>query len=575
MPGRLAVIRPRCSRDRAPIEQNDTHNKGGAEGMHRTLMSRRSTARFAVGGVVAAAISAMGSLPEAQAQAFADAKSALVDYSKADAAPSKACDAMAQFRSEDIAEIRAVSIAAEGAVPAHCRVSGVLKPEIAFEVSLPAKWNGRFYMIGNGGHAGENLDDPGRAAQRNGAMSLGFAFAQTNTGHDSRKEPGGTFVMSNPQKAIDYAYRAVHLTATTAKSITAEYYARPVSRSYWNSCSNGGRQGLIEAQRYPEDFDGLVINAPWVSQTGFTIGALWNQKAMSAAPLTAGKLNALAGKVLEKCDAVDGLKDGLIDDPRRCDFDATKDMPSCGAGTNGGECLTAAEADAVNKVYRGPHTSKGKSIFPGFMPSSEAPSAGIGGAPANSAWMNFIVPATADGRAADFNLAENTMRYLVFTPPKPDWDYKTFDFDRDTRLLDAWAKKANADSTNFSKFRRRGGKVLMTYGWADQVLQPMMGVNYYEKVVAKNGAKTQDFMRLFMVPGMTHCAGGHGTDRFDAVTAVINWVEKGKAPDSLPASRVVNNQVVRTRPLCPYPQVAKYSGNGSIDDAANFSCAKP
>jgi feruloyl esterase len=544
--------------------------------MQRAFMSRRSTVRFALGGAAALAIASSGGVRDAQAQAFADAKKGLVDYSQADLAPGKECDVMAQFRSEDIAEIRAVSVPADGAVPAHCRVTGLLKPEIAFEVSLPAKWNGRFYMIGNGGHAGENLEDLGRVNQRNAAMSLGFAFAQTNTGHDSRKEPGGTFVMSNPQKAIDYAYRAVHLTATTAKAITAQYYAKPIARSYWNSCSNGGRQGLIEAQRYPEDFDGLVINAPWVSQTGFTIGALWNQRAISGTSLDAAKLNALATRVMEKCDAVDGLKDGVIDDPRRCEFDAAKDMPSCGAGTNGGgECLTAAEAAAINRIYKGPQTSKGKSIFPGFMPGSEAPGAAVGNLPPTSAWMNFIVPATADGRAADFNLAENTMRYLVFTPPKPDWDHKTFDFDRDPRLLDAWARKANADSTDYSRFRRRGGKVLMTYGWADQVLQPMMGVDYYEKVLAKNGAKTQDFMRLFMVPGMTHCAGGHGTDRFDAVTAVIDWVEKGKAPDSIHASRVVDNQVVRTRPLCPYPQVARYSGSGSIDDAANFRCTKP
>lgn len=548
--------------------------------MHPTPAPRRSPFRLSVATAVAAAIAAAGSaIPEeAQAQAFADVKKSLVDYSQADISPGKACDDLAQFRGDEIAEIRAVSIAADNSVPAHCRVTGLLKPEIAFEVSLPAKWNGRFYMIGNGGHAGENLDDPNRASQRNAAVSLGFAFAQTNTGHDSRKEPGGTFVLSNPQKAIDYAYRAVHVTATTAKAITAQYYAKPVARSYWNSCSNGGRQGLIEAQRYPEDFDGLVINAPWVSQTGFTIGALWNQQAISGTSLTPGKLNALATKVMEKCDAIDGLKDGVIDDPRRCDFDATKDMPACGAsGTNGGsaECLTAPEAEAINKIYRGPQTSKGKSIFPGFMPGSEAPGAAFGNAPPASAWMNFIVPATADGRAADFNLAENTMRYLVFTPPKPDWDYRTFDFDRDTKLLDVWGKKVNADSTDYSRFRRRGGKVLMTYGWADQVLQPMMGVEYYEKVLAKNGAKTQDFMRLFMVPGMTHCAGGHGTDRFDAVSAVIDWVEKGKAPDSLHASRVVNDKVVRTRPLCPYPQVARYSGSGSIDDAANFSCAKP
>jgi feruloyl esterase len=231
-------------------------------------------------------------------QAFADLKSALVDYSKAELAPRKACEAMAGFKSKDIAEIKAAAMAAETAAPAHCRVTGLLSPEIAFEVSLPAKWNGRFYMIGNGGHAGEALDDAGRVGQRNEALRLGFAFAQTNTGHDSRKEPGGSFVMSNPQKAIDYAYRAVHLTAVTAKDITKDYYGKAVSKAYWNSCSNGGRQGLIEAQRYPEDFDGIVANAPWVDQTGFTIGAMWIQKALSEAPVSAAKMAMVAEKVM-------------------------------------------------------------------------------------------------------------------------------------------------------------------------------------------------------------------------------------------------------------------------------------
>src|SRR5262249_49581310 len=246
-------------------------------------MSRRTTTMLSFCIFTGALIAT--SAAQARAQAFADVKTALVDYSKADVDPRKGCETMGQFKSKDIAQITATMIAAANAVPAHCRVTGLLSPEIAFEVSLPSKWNGRFYMIGNGGHAGEALDDAGRVAQRNGALQLGFAFAQTNTGHDARKEPGASFVMSNPQKAIDYAYRAVHLTATTTKDITKDYYGKPVSRAYWNSCSNGGRQGLIEAQRFPDDFDGIVANAPWVDQTGFTIGAMWNQKALSQAPL--------------------------------------------------------------------------------------------------------------------------------------------------------------------------------------------------------------------------------------------------------------------------------------------------
>jgi feruloyl esterase len=521
----------------------------------------------------AAILVALAPIP-VRAQAFSELKTALVDYSKSDLEPRKACEAMGKFRSKEIAQIAAAVIPAAAAAPTHCRVTGLLSPEIAFEVSLPAKWNGRFYMIGNGGHAGENLDDAGRVAQRNTALQLGFAFAQTNTGHDARKEPGATFARSNPQKAIDYAYRAVHLTATTAKDITKDYYGKAVSYAYWNSCSNGGRQGLIEAQRFPEDFDGIVANAPWVDQTGFTIGAMWNQRALSEVSVTPAKLVLVADRVMGKCDAVDGLKDGLIDDPRKCSFDPARDVPACSAGADGADCLTAAQAAAIARVYSGP-VSNGKPFFPGFMPGSEAVTTGLFGGGSGSGWLNVIVATKPGANPADFNLAENTMRYLVHKPPKPDYDYKTFDFDRDIRMVDEWSKLADAKNPDLSRFRKRGGKLLMTYGWADAILQPMMGVNYYEQALARNGRETPEFFRLFMIPGMAHCAGGIGPDRHDPMTAVINWVEKGKAPASITASRVVNNQVVRTRPLCPYPQVARYSGQGSIDDAANFRCVAP
>jgi hypothetical protein len=516
---------------------------------------------------------AAATAPAAHAQAFADAKTALVDYLNADVVPGKACETLSDFKSKEIVQLMATQVPAAGGVPAFCRVSGLLNPEIAFEVSLPDKWNGRFYMIGNGGHAGEALTDPMRVAQIHAALQAGFAVAQTNTGHDSRKEPGASFVMSNPQKAIDYAYRAVHLTATTAKDITREYYGKPVARAYWNSCSNGGRQGLIEAQRFPDDFDGIVANAPWVDQTGFTIGALWNQKALSEAPVTAAKMALVAEKVMAKCDALDGLKDGLIDDPRKCSFDPARDVPACSEGTDGPDCLTAAQAAAIAKVYGGP-VSNGKPFFPGYMLGSEAIMPLFGGG-TGSGWMNLIVSAQPNGKPADFGLAEDTMRYLVLKPPQPNWDYRTFDFDRDIHMLDEWSKQADAKNPDLSKFRSRGGKLLMTYGWADPILQPMAGVNYYEKAIAQNGPKTTDFFRLFMIPGMSHCSGGIGPDRHDPMTAIIDWVEKGQAPTSMLASRVVGDKVVRTRPLCPYPKVARYSGKGSIDDAANFACTAP
>jgi feruloyl esterase len=509
----------------------------------------------------------------AAAQPFANASTSLANYTLTDARPQKPCERLASFTGEGIVSLDARLVSATGDTPQHCRVTGTIAPEVAFEVNLPDQWNSRFYMIGNGGLAGDALDGPGRATERTAALRHGFVMAHTNTGHDSRKEPSGTFVLSNPQKAIDYAYRAVHVTADTAKKIAADYYAKPVAFSYWNSCSNGGRQGLLEAQRYPDDFDGVVANAPWVDQTGFTIGAMWNQKALTDAPVSLAKMPLVAGRVMNACDGIDGLKDGLIDDPRACRFDPARDVPACRAGADGPDCLTAAEAGALKKIYGGV-TSNGKPFFPGFMYGSEAVATAPNGT-ASSGWANLIIAAQPNAKPADFNLAEGVMRYLALDPPQPEYDYRTFDFDRDIRLLDRWGKLANATDPNLSAFRKSGGKLIMTYGWADAILQPMMGVSYYESVMKANGRNTADFARLFMAPGMAHCGGGVGPDRHDAVTAVIDWVEKNKAPDQLIVSKVTNGTVVRTRPLCPYPQVARYSGTGSIDEAANFRCVAP
>src|SRR5437762_5486270 len=256
----------------------------------------------------------------ASAQPVANARSSLANYTVADSTPQKSCESLAAFKGEGIVSIQARVVPAASDTPQHCRVTGVITPEVGLEVNLPDRWNRRFYMTGNGGLAGDALDGPTNP-DRTAGLNNGFVHARTDTGHDARKEPSGSFILSNPQKAIDYAYRAVHVTADMAKRIAREYYAKPVSYSYWNSCSNGGRQGLLEAQRYPDDFDGIVANAPWVDQTGFTIGAMWNQRALADAPISTEKLALVAGRVMATCDKVDGLADGLIDDPRRCDFD--------------------------------------------------------------------------------------------------------------------------------------------------------------------------------------------------------------------------------------------------------------
>jgi hypothetical protein len=509
-----------------------------------------------------------------QAEPFADATSSPTNYASGTIKPAQSCASLTSLQLREVLRLSVQEIPAADSVPAHCRVDGTIDPEITFQVNLPLDWNGRFYMVGNGGHAGQQPNDPAQAANRNLALSHHFVMAMTDTGHDAAKEPGASFAMSNPQKAIDYAYRAVHMTAVTAKAISNSFYGQPVQHSYWNSCSNGGRQGLLEAQRYPEDFDGIIANAPWVSQTGFTIGALWNQIALDTAPLSTGKLALLARQVMAKCDAIDGLQDGLIDDPRLCRINVANDVPVCAAGVDNDTCLTPAQADAVQKIYDGPRDSQGRQLFPGFMPGSEALAAGPGGNQ-NSGWMNLIAPASAQVNAADFNLANNTMRYLVPLAPDPDWDYHAFDFDQDTELLDRWSRLADAKDINLRDFRARGGKLLITYGWADAVLQPLMGVEYFEQAVTANGPDGEDFMRLFMAPGMNHCAGGIGPDQHDPVTAIIDWVETGKAPELIVARKVVNGETVRSRPWCPYPQVARYKGSGSIDEAANFSCRMP
>jgi feruloyl esterase len=507
----------------------------------------------------------------AAAQPFANAGSSLAKYTVTDTMPSKQCEALSSFKGEGVVAIAARVVAATADTPKHCRVVGTITPEVAFEINLPDTWNRRFYMTGNGGLAGDAMDTP-NSADRTSALANGFVHARTNTGHDNRKEPSGSFIMSNPQKAIDYAYRAVHVTADLAKRVANDYYARPVTFSYWNSCSNGGRQGLLEVQRYPTDFDGVVANAPWVDQTGFMVGAMWNQKVLTETPVPASKLPLLAEKVMLKCDAVDGLKDGLIDDPRKCSFDPARDVPACSQGADGPDCLTAAQASAIAKIYSGP-VSNGKPFFPGFMLGSEQLVPGQGGTLASS-WSGAIIAPQANTKPADFNLAEGIMKYLVLDPPQPQYDTMTFDYDKAAATVARWSKLADAKDTDLSAFHKRGGKLIMTYGWADQILQPLMGVRYYESLVARD-RNAANYARLFMAPGMTHCAGGLGPDRNDAVTAVIDWVEKGKAPDQLIASKVTDGKVVRTRPLCPYPQVARYQGQGSIDEAANFKCEAP
>jgi hypothetical protein len=460
-------------------------------------------------------------------------------------------------------------IPAAASLPEHCDVRGVIWPENKFAVKLPASWNNRFQMDGNGGWAGVLSIGPVDAA-----VTAGYAAATTDTGHDAQKEPGAIFAYTsatNPngaRKVIDHGYLAVHETALLAKKMIRAYYGSDPRYSYWVGCSTGGRQGLMEAQRYPEDFDGYVIGAPVLNLSGLQMKAIWNNIALAQGhgQVKAEKFPALADAVYKKCDALDGLTDGLIENPLKCAFDPNKDLPKCAAGRDDANCFTAQQMAALKKVYDGPRNSAGKQLFPGMPPGSEAMAPGPRGGPPRSGW---------DGNLANsFNLADSFMKYMAFDPPLgPSWDFRTYDFDRDPERMSAVALRINATIPDLTAVKARGGKIVHYHGWADPGVTANMSVEYYEAARKTMGVKeTEDFYRFFPVPGMFHCGGGPGCGNADWLTAVVNWVEKGIAPSMIVGAHIENNQTTRTRPICAYPSVAQYKGSGSIDAAENFAC---
>jgi feruloyl esterase len=474
--------------------------------------------------------------------------------------PVTKCDALAGKSFGDQVKIHSATlVVAKGNLPEHCDVRGVIWPEAGFAIKLPTSWNDRFEMVGNGGTAGTIS-----MGAVDNALRKGFAAASTDTGHDAAKEALATFAYQTPEnpnghrKFLDFAYLAVHETAVLSKQVIHAYYGADPRYSYWVGCSTGGRQGLQEAQRYPEDFDGLVVGAPGLFNTGNSMRRIWvGQSQVGAGAIPVEKLPALNKAVYDKCDAVDGLKDGIIDDPRRCKFDASHDVPKC-AGEDTAACFTAAQIEALGKIYGGPHDSKGKLLFPGEPVGSE------------QVWPdNFIAP-----DKTVLPRAESQMKFAMLDPPPgPSWSFTSFNFDTDPPRLAKAAAELNARNPDLATLKKRGGKILQYSGWADQQVNPLPGIEYYETVSKRMGdAATRDFYRLFMVPGMFHCNGGPGCNTVDWLAAVMEWVEKGNAPAQLTGAHVEKGTTARTRPLCPYPQVARYKGAGSIDEAANFVC---
>ena len=492
---------------------------------------------------------------------FLDADESEVKYAAATIHPDRACQSLRTLTGYDYSILSARLIAASDGVPEHCRVTGVIPADIRFAVNLPSAWNGRFYMHGNGGYAGTPPEDPGPMRHGHSGLRNGFATAYTDTGHDRRFEPLGTFAYDNSSKLIDYAFRAVHLTAVTAKKIITTFYSRPISYSYWDGCSTGGRQRLMSAQRFPSDFDGIIAGAPVLDFTKTMVWNTWNAKALSETPISLAQTEILGRAVYQYCDARDGLQDGLINNPVHCDFDP-RHLPQCDDSAAGDACFTPAEVATLKKIYGGV-VSNGEVIFPGLPLGAEA----------DGGWDRWIINET--GPSLQLAFAETFFKYMAHPVDDPDYDWKSFDFDTDPARMELIRQTLDATDPDLSAFRERGGKIISYFGWADPALNPMMEVEYYRQVESKMVGGAEEFFRLFLVPGMFHCRGGRGTDQIDAMTALIEWVESDAAPHSIIASHVEEDKVTMSRPLCPYPQVATYRGSGSIHEASSFTCANP
>ena len=438
-----------------------------------------------------------------------------------------------------------------GTLRSFCRVAATLTPssdsDIKVEVWLPESgWNGKLQSVGNGGWAGV-ISYPALAT----AVGAGFAAASTDTGHAT---PGGSFALGHPEKLVDYAYRAVHEMTVVAKAALGQYYGRNAQFSYWNGCSMGGRQALKEAQQYPADYDGIIAGAPAINWTGRAAQSMRIAHALhtnDSSYIPPSKYPAIHAAALQACDANDGVKDGVIEDPIRCKFDPK--VLEC-KGADGATCLTAPQVEAAKKIYSAATDSNGREIFPGLEPGSEL------------GWATW-------GGAQPFATGIDHFRYVVFKDPS--WDFRNLKPETDlARAQDMDKGLINALDPNLKAFLARGGKIIQYHGWIDPQISPRSSVRYYEDVLKTMGqsARVQESYRLFMVPGMAHCGGGEGPNSFNMVSAIQEWVENKKAPQQIIASRLANGAVTRTRPLCPFPQVAKYKGTGSTDSAVNFAC---
>lgn len=464
-------------------------------------------------------------------------------------------------------------------LPAFCRVVGIATPStdsnIRLEVWMPVSgWNGKLLGIGNGGFAG--LID---FMQLGVAVSHGYAATATDTGHEGTPIDAG-WAVGHPERVADFGHRGIHEMTRIAKAAVHAYSGKDAQHSYFAGCSDGGREALIEAQRYPADYDGILAGAPANNWTPLFSTAVSDTQALTLNPasfIPQAKIPSIAAAVVAACDQIDGVRDGVLNDPRQCHFDPS--TIECKAGEDTDKCLTAPQVAALKKIYGGLLDAHGHQVFPGFLPGAED---GPGG------WALWITgPAPVKSLMAFFGLGY----FSDMVYEEPGWNYKTFKMDDGLKAAEEKSASAlNATDANLKPFAARGGKLILYHGWNDPAIPALSTVQYYDRVVTKMGHDTDSFVRLYMVPGMQHCDNGPGADSFGQVgrltfedpqhsvaAALVQWVEKGVAPSTIIASKYAgsdNQPATMTRPLCAYPQAAKYKGTGDTNNAANFVCGK-
>jgi feruloyl esterase len=465
----------------------------------------------------------------------------------------------------------ATPVAATAAEPAHCRVDGhAASPgnTVNFRLGLPAAWNGKFYFEGVGGLGGT-------IGALSKGLARGYAAASTDTGHAASDPEWGR----HRAKEIDYGYRGTHVTAVAARALTAAFYQRPPAHAYFNGCSNGGRQALMEVQRYPSDFDGVIAGDP-ATGTPMQVGrAVFFQQLLTskATYLPVEKVELLSRATLAACDGADGLVDGLVSDPRPCAFDPAA-LTCSGAET--AACLTAPQVASVKAIYAGLRDASGGWYAPPFPKGHEGGPTGWRG------WITGNEPPVEqpDGTLAfpgrgpsGFSLADANFRFLALEDDAPGFSWRTFRYPQDLPRLKTMSEILSPTDADLRPFQKAGGRLIVYHGWADPGISALGTLDYVERVAKAVGgqAEADRFLRTYFVPGMHHCAGGPGVDQFDMLTVLERWVEQGEAPRHVVAARVEQGRTVRTRPLCPHPSVAVYGGAGSVDEAANFVCRAP